>query len=144
MLNSDDLYPWPLGIMVYQGEYSSNGTDPGVRHADDPARPSSCFCSPQKHIVAGLTAGAVKAELSHQPNSNGSKRSLHEKSRHRRHRLRRHQQAYLTAMKQFSNIELRAVADMRSAAASSAQRIRRSRMRVDQCATRLTFEIVVT
>ena len=24
MLNSDDLYPWPLGIMVYQGEYSSD------------------------------------------------------------------------------------------------------------------------
>ena len=23
MLNTDDLYPWPLGIMVYQGEYSS-------------------------------------------------------------------------------------------------------------------------
>ena len=27
MLNTDNLYPWPLGIMVYQGEYSSRMVD---------------------------------------------------------------------------------------------------------------------
>ena len=38
MLNTDALYPWPLGIMVYQGEYSSEWQpDPRLHHADDPA-----------------------------------------------------------------------------------------------------------
>ena len=38
MLNTDALYPWPLGIMVYQGEYSSEWRpDPGLHHADHPA-----------------------------------------------------------------------------------------------------------
>ena len=60
MLNSDAMYPWPLGIMVYQGEYSSEWNLilafitltilPTVIH----------FFVAQKHIVAGLTAGAVK------------------------------------------------------------------------------------
>ena len=52
--------------------------------------------------------------------------------------------AYLTAMKQFSNIELRAVADMRSAAAEQrAKEFGVPGMRVDQMLKRDDVEIVV-
>ena len=60
MLNSDALYPWPLGIMVYQGEYSTdwNLILAFVTLTILPA--IAMFLTVQKHIVAGLTAGAVK------------------------------------------------------------------------------------
>jgi raffinose/stachyose/melibiose transport system permease protein len=62
MLNTDRLYPWPLGVMVYQGEYSVRmAPDPRLHHARPSCPPILLFdSSPQKHIVAGLTAGAVK------------------------------------------------------------------------------------
>jgi raffinose/stachyose/melibiose transport system permease protein len=60
LLNSEDKYPWPLGIMQYQGEYLQEwnlilafitlSTLPTVIF----------FLACQKHIVAGLTAGSVK------------------------------------------------------------------------------------
>jgi len=60
LLNSDDLYPWPLGIMAYQGEYSSdwNLILAFITLTILPA--IIIFLLAQKHIVAGLTAGAVK------------------------------------------------------------------------------------
>lgn len=60
MLNSDSLYPWPLGIMVYQGEYSTEWqlVLAFVTLTILPA--VIVFFAAQKHIISGLTAGAVK------------------------------------------------------------------------------------
>jgi raffinose/stachyose/melibiose transport system permease protein len=60
MLNTDDLYPWPLGIMVYQGEYSSEWhlILAFITLTILPA--IVLFVLAQRHIIAGLTAGAVR------------------------------------------------------------------------------------
>ena len=60
LLNRDTMYPWPLGIMVYQGEYSTdwNLILSFVTLTILPA--IAMFLTVQQHIVAGLTAGAVK------------------------------------------------------------------------------------
>jgi raffinose/stachyose/melibiose transport system permease protein len=60
MINRDSLYPWPLGIMQFQGQY---GTDWGkvlafVSLTIVPA--VGFYLLAQKQIIAGLTAGAVK------------------------------------------------------------------------------------
>ena len=60
MLNSDELYPWPLGIMAYQGEYSSDWNLILAFITLTILPTISVFFLAQKHIVAGLTAGAVK------------------------------------------------------------------------------------
>jgi raffinose/stachyose/melibiose transport system permease protein len=60
MLNTDDLYPWPLGIMVYQGEYSSEWHLILAFITLTILPTIILFIIAQKHIVAGLTAGAVK------------------------------------------------------------------------------------
>jgi raffinose/stachyose/melibiose transport system permease protein len=60
MINSDALYPWPLGIMQYQGQY---GTDWGkvLAYVSLTLTPAVGFyLLAQKHIIAGLTSGAVK------------------------------------------------------------------------------------
>ena len=60
MLNSEARYPWPLGIMVYQGEYSTEWqlVLAFVTLTILPA--VVVFFAAQKHIISGLTAGAVK------------------------------------------------------------------------------------
>lgn len=60
MLNSDRLYPWPLGIMVYQGEYSAEWQLILAFITLTILPTVLLFLLAQKHIVAGLTAGAVK------------------------------------------------------------------------------------
>ena len=60
MLNSDELYPWPLGIMVYQGEYSAEWHLILAFITLTILPTILLFFVAQKHIVAGLTAGAVK------------------------------------------------------------------------------------
>lgn len=60
MLDSDELYPWPLGIMVYQGEYSSEWSLILAFVTLTILPTIILFILAQKHIVAGLTAGAVK------------------------------------------------------------------------------------
>jgi raffinose/stachyose/melibiose transport system permease protein len=60
MLNTDALYPWPLGIMVYQGEYSSEWHMILAFITLTILPTIILFLLAQKHIVAGLTAGAVK------------------------------------------------------------------------------------
>jgi raffinose/stachyose/melibiose transport system permease protein len=59
-LNSQELYPWPLGMMVYRGEY---GTEWHLILAFITLTilPTVIvFFAAQKHVVAGLTAGALK------------------------------------------------------------------------------------
>ena len=60
VLNRDDIYPWPLGIMAYQGEYSTDWqlVLAFVTLTILPA--IVMFVVAQKYLVAGLTAGAVK------------------------------------------------------------------------------------
>jgi raffinose/stachyose/melibiose transport system permease protein len=60
VLNRDALYPWPLGIMVYQGEYSTdwNLVLAFITLTILPA--IIMFFAAQKYIVAGLMAGSVK------------------------------------------------------------------------------------
>ncbi|WFE77019.1 carbohydrate ABC transporter permease [Roseinatronobacter sp. S2] len=60
LLTSEENYPWPLGIMSYRGEY---GTDWQLILAFITLTilPTIIvFFAAQKHIIAGLTAGAVK------------------------------------------------------------------------------------
>jgi raffinose/stachyose/melibiose transport system permease protein len=59
-INDDSVYPWPLGIMQFQGQYS---TDWGkvlafVSLTMVPA--ITLYLLAQKQIIAGLTSGAVK------------------------------------------------------------------------------------
>lgn len=60
MLNTDSMYPWPLGIMVYQGEYSAEWHLILAFITLTILPTIILFLFAQKHIVAGLTAGAVK------------------------------------------------------------------------------------
>ena len=60
MLNSDSQYPWPMGIMVYQGEYSSEWHLILAFITLTLLPTILLFLFAQKHIVAGLTSGAVK------------------------------------------------------------------------------------
>src|SRR2546423_15150614 len=60
MLNTDALYPWPLGIMIYQGEYSSEWHLILAFITLTILPTIILFLLAQKHIVAGLTSGAVK------------------------------------------------------------------------------------
>ncbi|KAJ54642.1 thiamine ABC transporter ATP-binding protein [Actibacterium mucosum KCTC 23349] len=60
LLNSEERYPWPLGIMEYQGEFTTDWhlILAFVTLTVIPA--IVVFLATQKYIVAGLTAGAVK------------------------------------------------------------------------------------
>jgi raffinose/stachyose/melibiose transport system permease protein len=60
MLNTDSLYPWPLGIMVYQGEYSADWHLVLAFITLTILPTIILFFVAQKHIIAGLTSGAVK------------------------------------------------------------------------------------
>jgi raffinose/stachyose/melibiose transport system permease protein len=60
MLNTDDRYPWPLGIMVYQGEYLSEWHLILAFITLTILPTIILFILAQRHIVAGLTAGALR------------------------------------------------------------------------------------
>lgn len=60
MLNSESKYPWPLGIMVYRGEFSTDWQLILAFVTLTLLPTVIVFFTAQKHIIAGLTAGAVK------------------------------------------------------------------------------------
>ena len=60
MLNSESRYPWPLGIMVYRGEFSTDWQLILAFITLTITPTIVVFFAAQKHIIAGLTAGAVK------------------------------------------------------------------------------------
>jgi raffinose/stachyose/melibiose transport system permease protein len=60
LLDSEGKYPWPLGIMVYQGEYGTEWHKILAFVTLTLAPTVVVFLAAQKHLVAGLTAGAVK------------------------------------------------------------------------------------
>jgi raffinose/stachyose/melibiose transport system permease protein len=60
LLNSESKYPWPLGIMVYKGEFSTDW-QLILAFITLTIMPTVIVVfAAQKHIIAGLTAGAVK------------------------------------------------------------------------------------
>lgn len=60
MLNSESKYPWPLGIMVYKGEFATDWQLILAFITLTILPTVIVFFAAQKHIIAGLTAGAVK------------------------------------------------------------------------------------
>jgi len=60
VLNTDAKYPWPLGLMVYQGEYGT-AWQLVLAFITLTILPAILmFVFAQRHLVTGLTAGAVK------------------------------------------------------------------------------------
>ena len=60
MLNSEEKYPWPLGIMVYKGEFMTDWQLILAFITLTILPTVIVFFLAQRHIIAGLTAGAVK------------------------------------------------------------------------------------
>lgn len=60
MLNTETKYPWPLGIMVYRGEFGTQWQLVLAFITLTILPTIIVFFLAQKHIIAGLTAGAVK------------------------------------------------------------------------------------
>jgi len=60
VLNRESLYPWPLGLMAYQGEFSTDWQLVLAFVTLTLLPMVLLFLLAQRHIVAGLTAGAVK------------------------------------------------------------------------------------
>lgn len=61
LLNSEDMYPWPLGMMAYRGEYSTEWQLILAFITLTILPTIIIFFAAQRHIIAGLTAGAVKS-----------------------------------------------------------------------------------
>jgi raffinose/stachyose/melibiose transport system permease protein len=61
MLNTETRYPWPLGIMVYRGEFNTDWQLILAFITLTILPTIVAFFLAQKHIIAGLTAGAVKS-----------------------------------------------------------------------------------
>ena len=60
VLNRETLYPWPLGIMAFQGEYSTDWHLVLAFITLTILPVIVMFFAAQRHIVAGLTTGSVK------------------------------------------------------------------------------------
>ncbi|PRD42906.1 thiamine ABC transporter ATP-binding protein [Phyllobacterium phragmitis] len=60
MLNTETKYPWPLDIMVYRGEFGTQWQLVLAFITLTILPTIIVFFLAQKHIIAGLTAGAVK------------------------------------------------------------------------------------
>lgn len=61
VLNNADRFPWPLGLMQYQGLYSTDWPKILTYITVTISPAIIVFLLAQRYIVAGLTAGAVKA-----------------------------------------------------------------------------------
>ncbi len=60
LLNSEEVFPWPLGIMQYRGEYGTEWNKILAFVTLTIAPAIVFFLAAQRYIVAGLTGGAVK------------------------------------------------------------------------------------
>jgi len=61
VLDTQDKYPWPLGLMQFQSLYSTDWPKVLTYITITIAPAVAMFVVAQRYIVAGLTAGAVKA-----------------------------------------------------------------------------------
>ncbi len=60
MLNDRDVYPWPLGLMEFRGQYGAEWNRILAYISVTILPAIAFFLFAQKYIVAGLTGGAVK------------------------------------------------------------------------------------
>ena len=60
ILNSENIYPWPLGIMMFQGEYMTQWNLVLAFSTLTILPAIVLFLVTQRHIISGLTAGAIK------------------------------------------------------------------------------------
>ena len=60
MINNENLYSWPLGIMVFRGEYITDWPKILAFVSLTLIPAVVFFLALQRFIVAGLTGGAVK------------------------------------------------------------------------------------
>jgi ABC-type sugar transport system, permease component len=60
MLNDERMFPWPLGVMIYQGEYATEWQLVLAFITLTILPTFIAFILAQRHVIAGLTAGAVK------------------------------------------------------------------------------------
>ena len=60
VLNREALYPWPLGIMAFQGEYSTDWHLVLAFITLTVAPAVVMFFAAQRYIIAGLTTGSLK------------------------------------------------------------------------------------
>jgi len=60
MINDESLYSWPMGIMVFRGEYFTDWSKVLAYVSLTLVPAIIFFLTLQKYIVAGLTGGAVK------------------------------------------------------------------------------------
>lgn len=60
MLNNDQSFPWPLGIMQYQGQYSTNWPKVLAFLTLTTIPALAFFLMVQRYIISGLTGGAIK------------------------------------------------------------------------------------
>jgi raffinose/stachyose/melibiose transport system permease protein len=61
VLNSESRYPWTLGLMAYQGQYTTSWQLVLAFITLTILPAILIFLLAQRYIVAGLTAGAVQA-----------------------------------------------------------------------------------
>jgi raffinose/stachyose/melibiose transport system permease protein len=61
VLNSESRYPWTLGLMAYQGQYNTSWQLVLAFITLTILPAILMYLAAQRYIVAGLTAGAVKA-----------------------------------------------------------------------------------
>ena len=60
MVSNEELYPWPMGIMFFRGEYDTDWSMV-LTYVSLTLIPAIVFfLLAQKYIIAGLTGGAVK------------------------------------------------------------------------------------
>ncbi|MEY3045168.1 MAG: hypothetical protein RL242_2010, partial [Pseudomonadota bacterium] len=60
MINEENLYPWPLGIMVFRGEYMTDWPKI-LAYVSLTLLPAvGIFLAAQKYIISGLTSGSIK------------------------------------------------------------------------------------
>jgi len=60
MLNNDSSFPWPLGVMQYQGQYITNWPKVLAFLTLTTLPALAFFLAAQRFIISGLTGGAVK------------------------------------------------------------------------------------
>ena len=60
MLNNDQSFPWPLGIMQYQGQYSTDWPKVLAFLTLTTIPALGFFLLAQRYIISGLTGGAIK------------------------------------------------------------------------------------
>jgi len=60
LLNSEEMFPWPLGMMAYRGEFATEWQLVLAFITLTILPTVIVFFAAQRHIIAGLTAGAVK------------------------------------------------------------------------------------